>query len=312
MSSIFKIQIMNSEYVFCLQVDDGYSFRNTVNYLKATNIEGHFSFSREGITYEQTDASGVLFNEIVLRKSDVQIYIYDSDDEMKVGVSLVDLHDITRKITKKDGLIIYRKKSALESDDERYLIWFKIVPVNRTARSNTLYLKEKMFDDCNYEQIKYARSINDPNFNFNLSEFSKMCKNLSAIKCDTICIQGFKDEILLKAETEGKGSGHVERIGLSSNNTNKDLKDIIAYIPEVKLEDQPPSGEVVKLKIGRTVITEIHVPRSIIKGLTQMNNICAGGTIKFYLEPNMPIRLICPIGHYGTLTVHLRGLPNKH
>jgi len=203
---------------------------------------------------------------------------------------------------------VYRKKVV--SEDERSCINLQIVPQNRTGRSNVSYVREKIFDeDCLYEELIYERSLNDPNFNFSLGDFVKVCKNLSAIKCETVCILCYQNEIVLKAETEGKVSGHMERIGAPASNVTKDLKDIITYLPEAKLDDRPV--EVMKLKVGRAVITEIHVPRSIIKGLAQMNNICTGGTIKFYIEPDRPIRLVCPIGHYGTLTVHLRGITRK-
>lgn len=49
----------------------------------------------------------------------------------------------------------------------------------------------------------------------------------------------------------------------------------------------------------------IRVEASIIKALSKLNNVCPNGTVRIYIEENMPIKIITNVGTYGTLTIYL-------
>lgn len=149
----------SGEYVFFFEVADGYSFRNMVEHLKATNVEGHFRFSEEGITYQQSDAQNILLNEIELRKEDLQKYIYTLTESIIVGLVLADLQTITKKITKKDGFRMYRPLVA--DEEENHMIYCQIISQSKSQRSNVYFLRDSEFDPCNYGTIPYTRKLND-------------------------------------------------------------------------------------------------------------------------------------------------------
>lgn len=275
-------------FIFLLEITDGYSFRNLIEYLKSTNTGGHFIFSREGISYQQSESNNFLLNDVVLYGKSMLRYKFDSEHELPLGISFPEFRIMIAKVQPKEGFRWYKK-----TDDENMSHCNIISTSDRSNRISSSFIRDVEIPICNYTYISYKRNLDNPNVQCYLSEFVKICKNLSSYKTDFIMIKGYNHSALFSAIREGKVIGQTENIGMPIDTLSP-------------IDKGGKTGDRVTLRIGNPEIHEITVPGSIFKSFGKMNNICKG-IVSFYFEPDLPIRIVTSIGNYGSLTIHLRG-----
>src|SRR5579885_374396 len=256
---------------FVAEFYDGYSFRNLIGYLRGTNCKGSFSFSNNLIRYVQDDPSHTLLNQIEIQTYELTHYEFNSkSEEILMGVNIADVWCIAKTIRKKDVVRLYKKWDDLN-------LYIQIISNNNRS--------------CGWDNVSIIRPINDlvltvyempgygwdekqPNFTVPSTDFSRICTALASIKCDFIEIHGFPQGATFKSMTKGDIVGRVETLG------NCDLTAPRSPIYQVK--------------------------SSMVKALAKLNNLSNMGTIKFYLEPNHPMKLLSQIGTYGTLCIYIR------
>lgn len=145
-----------------------------------------------------------------------------------------------------------------------------------------------------------------PNCTVPTADFARMCTAMSSVKCDIVTIRGLPKGAIFEAMMPGGIVGRIERFGNCDNYTQT-----VVAPDQVSATDKPnitiPTAPRPKLII-RTTIEEsiIRLKTSTIKSLTKLNNLSATGTVKIYLEPRAPLKLLCKIGTYGTLKVLIR------
>ena len=54
--------------------------------------------------------------------------------------------------------------------------------------------------------------------------------------------------------------------------------------------------------------SKIKISSANIKNLNKLNNLSTKSNIRFYFEKDMPTRLSCNVGVYGTLVIHMRDI----
>jgi len=59
-------------------------------------------------------------------------------------------------------------------------------------------------------------------------------------------------------------------------------------------------GEITEERQG-----QINVSSMNMKALSKLVNIAPTATVKIYTETNRPVKILCPIGHLGTLRIYL-------
>ena len=58
-------------------------------------------------------------------------------------------------------------------------------------------------------------------------------------------------------------------------------------------------------------IERFRIYNSNLKCLAKMNGFSPNGTIKFYIEEGLPMKLVCGIGTFGKLTILIRSADEK-
>lgn len=268
--------------LFIAELSDGYSFRNLVEYLKTTNSRGNFIFREDGIHYSQSDSSNKVLNIVDIRACDLSYYrFFSAKPEIVIGINIPNFRTITKSIGKKDGARIY----MYQNDP---LLYIRILNQNTKMlnKNNVNIIRPQSVERAVYVVGEYKNPETSPNCTVPSIDFSKMCSAMNALRCSSVILQGYPKGVVFQAVLEGELIGRVDRFG--DCNTDEMVPNFTST---------PVSDEFTKLQIG--------VELSTIKALTKLNNLSTNGTIKIYMEPDLPIKIICNIGTYGRLTIHL-------
>lgn len=284
-----------NRYLFYAEFSDGYSFRNLIEYLKSTNTNGNFIFHKNGISYSQHNNSNSLLNFIELRACDLPIYIYHSTDEnIKVGVNLSNLRSITKSVGKKDSIRLFMI-------NESPLLHISISSPNTKElnRNNISVIRPQKLDNVQYELTEYERDEGSPNCTTPAFDFNKMCSAMNALKCNHILVYGDENSIVFKGMFDGDLVGRTDTFGLAKK---KDL--LFGHYSGMEADTHH-----LNQKIEPSYSIKIDV--STIKALGKLNNLSPNGTIKMYMEENLPFKMISNIGSYGKLLIYLRDIPQE-
>src|SRR3972149_5976470 len=166
------------DVIFLIEITDGYSFRNLIDYLRYTNTDGTFIFSKKRILFDEFDGDSTVFKHLVIKTCNLSKYIYNYKKEnYYCSVQLSELQSSTRKIGKKDGVRLYQKYNDIN-------LYIQILSTNKGGRENILFAKTKTPDLENYHpfdeaDFEFKRSHDEPNANCILSDFAKTMKALT-------------------------------------------------------------------------------------------------------------------------------------
>lgn len=278
-----RTDAVDKQMVFCAELSDGYSFRNLIEYLKTTNTRGNFVFKPDMIEYSQSDASNKVLNVVEIRACDLSYYrYYSTKTECVVGINMPNFRTITKSIGKKDGARLY----MYEGDP---LLYIRILSQNTKMlnKNNVNMIRPQTIELQKYIIGQYARPDTLPNCTVPSIDFSKMCTAMNALRCSSVMVNGFHKGLVFQAMLDGELTGRVDRFGdCNSDHTTPDLQSLIA-------------------QEGSDKELRIEVKLSTIKALSKLNNLSTNGTIKMYMEAELPLKIVSNIGTYGRLIIYL-------
>ena len=285
---------IKSGYLFYAEFSDGYSFRNLIEYLKSTNTNGNFVFHKEGISYSQHNNSNSLLNFIELRGCDLPTYDYRSDEDFVcVGINLSNLRSITKSVGKKDSIRIFMAHG-------NPLLHISISSPNTKElnRNNVSVIRPQKLDVIEYDIEEYKRDETSPNCTTPAFDFNKMCSAMNALKCSHILVYGDETSIVFKGMFDGDLVGRTDTFGMTKRKNNG-LPLEIQELPETSEQKLSNYSHCIKIDV------------STIKALGKLNNLSPSGTIKMYMQEELPLKMISNIGSYGKLTIYLRDIPQE-
>ncbi len=271
---------------------DAYSFRTLIEYLDHTNDDGNFIFGPKAILYCRESDSRQVLNVVEIYGHELTRYDYNSQQDRFIsGLNLAQFKAATRKIGKKDvaRLSVFNSAVCLQvngspksgSDDDMDVI--------RTQRLN-----QDVFEIDGYQ------GEDEPNCAVSMARFTSVCGVQASCKDDHVTFIGIDHGIITEARQGGNLRASVKPLGQIDETTEVkggNLSEKIVKMGEknIKLIHKYPN-EIVRYKI----------PRRIVSALSKLTNISPNGTVKIYIQPNLPIKLVFHISTYGRLTVYLR------
>lgn len=274
---------------------EGYTFRYLTEYLKNVNGKSKLIFTEDKICCYQGDLNNTVLNEVEIRRGDLTKYEFRDNEEISNGIDLNNLYLVTKPIGKKDGMRLFVGK------DRSFYIQH-IRPDTKQLDKNLATVKSCTIDDKTYKMVTpYSRDENHPNCSVPVKDFHKICKALETIKYNYVTIKGFNKGIMFAGCLEGGFIGNSYQLGECISSQSKLDSNVKVRLPE------HPVKIVVKNTYIPGEIISINVRGTVIKWLVKLNNLSGpGGIIKFYVEKNRPLKIICNIGIYGKLTIYLR------
>jgi hypothetical protein len=302
------------------EFNDGYSLRNLIEYLKSTNISGVLHFCPDKIKYCRADVDQTILNEVVIYASDLPEYIYRAKEpSIAVGVTISNLRKITKSIGKKDGLCLY-----MNQGDPR----LHILPISANSKSSTgnnvNSILPQQIKDQEYEVTGYLNSEDKPNCTIPISDFCRMCTGMWTISCSYVTIKVYPKGVCFEGLTEGGVITTQSKFGTTTmtNTTKECISTLLSNveIPDDVLEQQlddhmddqmeqehEQQEPTIQIREDIQQQLKVKVKISLIKALSKINNLSSSaGVIKIYMEPDLPLKMICSIGTYGKLTIYLQ------
>ena len=255
---------------------DGYTFRHVVEYLKSTNVDGIFNFSKNAITYERESNTNTVFNILHIRTCDINYSFGHEDDELvSIGLSLSDFLKNT-KVGKKDGFRMFRECGEIDISCQH------MCADAQSSGSDRSFLvpKQISYDEEFFVDIELPE--NSPNHTGTVGEFSKVCSKMMTFQPQYVLMTAYPRGIKLVAY----------------NSSNKRVKQNFFG----SVSDDNDEG-----------MHSITIKQSLLKAFSKIKNISPStGMIKFYAEPDKPtIKIILSVGCYGKLTIFLRNPPEE-
>ena len=282
---------------------DGSSFRNMIEYLRLPSIEGVFRFSKHKIVYEQGDKDNNILNVAELKTYELTDYDFISkSDEIVVGVNLCEIRNVCRNVGKKDHIDIYKL-----SNEPRNL-YIRIRSQSEKGSESNLYLLGIASTYYHVYTIPQyiIKTKKNPTCTIYQTDFSKMCKSLSTIKCSHAMVHGFEKGVVFKGILSSGKIGSVKEYGKCSANIEKPVKSILNdnKLNNIIKSKKPPP----KLQVGEIgEVERFKIDIAVIKYLIKLNALSSTGTIKIYVEKDLPLKMVCNIGTFGKMTIYLMG-----
>ena len=293
-----KIISIDKKASFFATFIDGSSFRYLVEYLRLTALEGTFVFTKDYITYQKEDDDKTIFNDVKLRAYELTDYEFCSENsEITATINLSDLRNKTRTVGKKEQMDIYRRP------EEPTNFYIQVRSQEKSSGDNPVFYCMPMKSESItiYELPEYERGKNNPNCTIYQTDFSKLCKALVANKCHHVEIIGYEKGIIIKGYSSDNRIIMIKEYGkckASQGSKTSTTKSINTIKPQIA----PP-----KLNVkDADEIERFNIPISNIKALSKINGFSGSSTIKIYIQNDAPMKLVVPIGSYGTLKVLLR------
>ena len=293
-----ETRVIDDKASFFATFIDGSSFRYLVEYLRLTALEGTFVFTKDSITYQKEDEDRTIFNDVKLRTYELTDYEFCSENtEITATINLSDLRNKTRTVGKKEQMDIYRRP------EEPTNFYIQVRSQEKSSGDNPVYYCMPMRSESVtiYELPEYDRGKNNPNCTIYQSDFSKLCKALVANKCNYVVVIGFEKGIIIKGYSSDNKIIMIKEYGKCKTNQGSKTSTTKS-INTIKPEIAPP-----RLNIKDSdEIERFKIPIDNIKALSKINGFSASSTIKIYIQSDAPMKLVVPIGSYGTLKVLLR------
>lgn len=279
---------------------DGYSARNVLGFFRQACTRANIIFEPDQITIKEADATFTILADCRIDTDDLTEYqynAYDSNGEpipaVACGFETLEMQKATKMVGKKDAIKLYTKK------EDNPKLYIQVIHAGSKS-DNNLGLRIVNILDVDvteYSDIEYKRRA--PNSRAASTEFAKICADFSSLKCTYTNVIGFEEGIMFQG-IESETVKSVETYGKIPD--RRMIASSIGYDTSRSAEgSQKP-----KLKITQPgEICRIRINSKTIRAMTKFNNLSPTGVIKFFMEDEMPLKIVSPIGCYGKLTLYI-------
>ena len=275
-----------SSPLFSASFAEAYSLRNTFSTIKSAVGKVYIIWTPNDITISETNKNKTAMFNLVIKKTELKDYQYDALDEdgtllpcIGTGVDMAEMVKATKSIKRNDGAVIF-----MEAGDARLHIQLIRAKSKDGSRTTTNFVPIEEVDHTEYASIEYSRGPDDPNTKITASEFSSTCTTMVSMKCNYVEVISYPRGIQFRGINASKSVLTIETFGTCI------------------LENTPSSSDTSK---NKQYI--IRIPISTIKALGKVNNLSINtAMIKFFSENNKPLKIVCPIGVYGSLSISIR------
>jgi len=265
---------LDPEASFFATFIDGSSFRYLIEYLRLNSVEGTFLFKKDCIVYAEENDDETVLNYVNIKTYELTDYEYNSfNDQIPTNL-----------------YIQVRSQEKSSGDNPVY------------------YCMPMESDELTILNLPhYNRGKKNPNCTIYQSDFSKLCKALVVNKCSYVEFLGYDKGIVIKGYSSKGTIAMVKEYG-KRNQQNKNKSSTAKSILNVNTQSRIKSKKTAP-KLAIRDINEINrykVYIDQIKALAKLNGFSPNGTIKFYIEEEKPMKLVCNIGTFGKLSIFIR------
>lgn len=309
---------------FLIQINDGYSFRNTIAIIKSEIDVVTMILTKDHASISFVNKSGCAMHHVLIQGKEI-VYNYDVRDENgnlklehPVPFETNELANTTKGIGRKDGVRLYAFKG-----DNKFNVQPMRVSAKEPGRSSALFV-----NILNVEYVKYDPSglyDKSPHVRLQAKEFADICCTAVTTKCSCLDIVGSSKGVTFQGIQPNNNAVSYNHYLSQSYKpepapvyAEQDWDSIIKtseYAASTSAETASTSATVssVTLRIvsGQTLIP-IRVPIATVRSLSKIHNISPSNTLlKFFFLEGNPMKIESPIWTYGTYTICLKNTGAK-
>lgn len=317
-SSMYSgITTEDKEGAVYIHIQNGYSFRTLIQFLKEIIKNGHIYFEQNRIYYIEHDKQEktLLAFDIVTTDITKYYYYHATSTKFKIGLSFVEFWSAIKPLGKTDDLIMCKKvgESVLSlkfGSDGNNISSIRLQGI----KENKIQRPDVDLTAC-------------PNFMVTLKELSKGANTIKNNKGSKFFIDTYDSYIVFRSGVDIKNTNSSHKVGhdivdpgpsmgvsmeemiknsveggafssiaihqphLISEFTESIEKDDMDFVPD---SDQKEANATVEIK------------ELLVKCISKLSNLCESGTVKVFIRENTPIILMSNIGSMGNLTMMIR------
>lgn len=302
------------QFSFLIQINDGFSFRNTIGMMKNEVDRVTMILPPSGdIEMSFINRDGYAIHIINLKTEEFGRYIYNFEDETgdllpsyPISFETSEMFSTTKGIGRRDGIRIY----LLKGDTK-----LNVQAIKHSTKDPGRY-GASFVKVLNIEPVKYTASTEyseQPNVRIQSKEFAEICAQASAAKCAALEIIGHQNGVTLKGKKQDGSDASIERF--TSQVNVRSVVDHNSYhhncSDQILGDPHNCSKSPVKLNIvDEEESMRTRVPIQTVKSLAKIHNISPSGTmLRFHFKEKKPAKLKSPIGTYGKYTIYLKDRP---
>lgn len=285
---------MSEVTILYIEISDAYSFKCTIEYLRMLNSDVNFVFKPNGIFCEQEGLNKTVLNMVELKPDDMIRYIYNSAQKQIVfGFDTKELLTQIKMATRKDTIIMY-----MTDNDSTLYIQLHGPKANTGSRETVVSVANKSIPLVEYTTPVYKRSEKEPTCKVSTAVFTESCKAIQNAKYEHVIVKGYPTGVLIRnVQSDGRISSH-DKFG--------DIDCDISQLLKTDAVKVVGGGNVRLNVLQKLQPDEIRLEGKIFNALVKLRNLSGVGLTKIYMEPGLPLKIICNIGLFGKLTIQLR------
>lgn len=280
---------------------DGYSARNVLGFFRQACTRANIIFEPDQITIKEADATFTILADCRIDTDDLTEYQYNAYDNngefipaVACGFETLEMQKATKMVGKKDTIKLYTKR------EENPKLYIQVIHAGSKSDNNLGLRIVNILDVevTEYHDLNYKRK--NPNSRAASTEFAKICADFSSLKCTYTNVIGFTEGIMF----QGIESGTVKSV--ETYGKIPDRRMIASSIGH-EMSRHSEGSQKPKLKITQPgEVCRIRINSKTIRAMTKFNNLSPTGVIKFFMEEDMPLKIVSSIGCYGKLTLYIK------
>jgi hypothetical protein len=269
--------------VFVIDFCDGYSLRSLFEYMKLTKNDVNVILSSNQIQFQQLNQEQGIFNHVEINSNDLTRYQYQSPYEYTVfTVNITDILGIIKSVGKKDGIRLSKSLNRLDLE----LVIFNNNSIDTIDRSNISIIRlQNPVDNNIYEQPKYK--TDQPSFTVQSNVLSKVTRGISTVRSGKIILYGYRHGLKMECNFPDMTMSKICTLG--------NIENVIQRATNNRVE--------LVSKVTNKPLVEITIRPYTIKNLHKITTTNTVSMVKFYIEEEMPIKILTSIGNFGRITV---------
>ena len=306
----------NNGVLVSFYIYDGYSRRNTLGIIKAETETASMILSKDAIEISFNNRQKTTLHSIRLNTTEFTTYEYNIVDpetgmlmkEYPIAFDTKELFNTTKGIGRRDGIRMYLLQGNSKLNIQQIKAGAKDPGKSGALFVNILTAEHRRFDSP-------EGYVQEPNIKVQAKEFADLCGQLSGLKCSSLQIIGRTSGVTFKGIRPNKTFGSIthfsnnkpqhNNMGNNHQHANTDfLNGILGTVQNTTTEKRSN----VQLQVHHEdEIISVELPSSTAKALSKIHNISPSGTLlQFTFVKGKPIKILSPIGIYGTYTLYIR------
>lgn len=255
---------------------DSHTLKNLVAVLNREQVKIPFKVSPSGILISLGNKTECALFYATLDARELSEYYYSAVDESGEELPSISFTVDSKEMNKAVKSLNKKDSVVLSLDTERGKLSISLrVSSNTPTTSTSLVDVEYQNTETEYGLPEYDEV---ENLRVPMKEFTRLCNKMGVLGCTSVEILGYEAGSIFNGLKTEQSIMSIDQLGRCSEQEEH--------------------------------ISQLRIPIFTIRTLAKLNSLSPNGIVKLFFSRDLPMKLECQIGSYGTLQLALRGKKN--